>query len=68
MYKVNDTEFLSFLAAVKYAKTIDANVIEIETGLQRWTPTPKVSNKRMLKYLGQKNAHDAYQKMLNSNK
>ena len=60
MYKVNDTEFSSFLAAVKFANSIGADVIEIETGLQRWTPAPKVSSKKMLKYLGQKNAHTAY--------
>ena len=58
-------EFSSFLEAVRFANSIDANVYEVETGLQRWSPTPKVSSKRMLRYFGQKNAFEA-QKRLNT--
>ncbi len=65
MYKVNDKEFQSFLEAVIFANTIDAKVYEIATGLERWSPAPKVSSKRMLRYLGQKNAFEAQERLNN---
>jgi hypothetical protein len=39
-YSVNDKTFDSFFAAIDYAQTIRANVIEVATGLRRWAPAP----------------------------
>lgn len=40
MYDVNGTKFESFSAAVKAAQPLRADVIEVATGLRRWTPAP----------------------------
>jgi hypothetical protein len=45
LYQVNERGFASFLAAVDEAKTTGANVVEIATGIVRWTPAPKAKNK-----------------------
>jgi hypothetical protein len=66
MYKVNDQEFEYYSAAVRAAILIGADVFESETGIRRWTPAPKVTRKKILKYIGAKNAYDAYQKMIAS--
>ena len=38
MYEVNGSKFESFSAAVKAAQPLRADVIEVATGLRRWTP------------------------------
>ena len=38
MYTVNGHPYASFLAAIKHAQSIGADVIEAETGKRRWTP------------------------------
>lgn len=62
MYQVADQKFESFLAAVNVAKASGDDVIEVETGMRRWTPAPKVSAKKARRYLEQKAAYDAQQK------
>jgi len=37
-YTVNGKPFSSYMAAVRYADSIKADVIEVATGLRRWTP------------------------------
>lgn len=39
-YSVNDQPFDSFFAAIAYAQPLRANVIEVATGLSRWSPAP----------------------------
>lgn len=39
-YSVNDQPFDSFFAAIACAQPIRANVIEVATGLVRWSPAP----------------------------
>jgi hypothetical protein len=62
MYHVNEIKFDSFLAAVAFANTNKAVVIEVATGVQRWEPAPKVSNARMRRYREQKAAYEAQQR------
>jgi hypothetical protein len=38
MYSVNGQQFEGFTKAVAAAKAIRADVIEVATGLRRWTP------------------------------
>jgi hypothetical protein len=40
MYDVAGTKFSSFFKAVAFATPTRANVIEVATGLVRWTPAP----------------------------
>jgi len=37
-YDVNGFGFDSFTAAIACARPVGANVVEVATGLQRWTP------------------------------
>ena len=39
-YDVNGSGFDSFSAAIYVAQPLRANVIEVATGLVRWTPAP----------------------------
>lgn len=39
-YSVNGKGFNSFLQAVAHAKPINANVIQNDNGMQRWSPAP----------------------------
>lgn len=66
MYKIEKTgqEEKSFMAAIKIASAIDSEVIEIKTGIVRWTPAPKVSAKRMRRYEEHKRAREAYEKLM----
>jgi len=50
-YSVDQNEFNGFMEAVRYAQTIDANVIEVATGLQRWSPIPKRLNKKIVRHV-----------------
>lgn len=61
MYQANDKTFVSFFDAIKYAKSANTDVIEIETGLRRWTPAPAVSAKKMRRYQEQLAAYQAKQ-------
>lgn len=65
MYKVESTGELysSFLGAVKAANIMKCHVIEVETGITRWSPAPLVSAKKMRMYAEKVAAHDAYKRM-----
>lgn len=39
-YSVNGEGFDSFAAAIHAAKPVRANVVEVATGLVRWSPAP----------------------------
>lgn len=41
IYRVNEQEFEGFSEAIAFAKPIDAEVFEIDTGKRRWAPIPK---------------------------
>lgn len=41
MYKVNETTYTTFFAAVAAASQVNAEVFEVATGLRRWAPAPK---------------------------
>ena len=62
MYKVENQEFTSYLAAVRAAEKIGAEVFEVATGIRRWTPAPKVNAKRLRYYEEQKAAFAAQSK------
>jgi hypothetical protein len=64
MYKVETQEFTSYLAAVRAAEKIGAEVFEVSTGVRRWTPAPKVTAKRARRYVEQKAAFAAQQKLM----
>lgn len=55
--KVTGEMFGSFMQAVASAKKIDAEVFEVETGMRRWAPAPKVSSKRIRQYREQASAY-----------
>lgn len=63
MYEIKSTgeKFDSFIQATRVAATIGSEVFEVETGLRRWAPAPKVSAKRTRQYLEQKAAYAAQQ-------
>lgn len=67
-YSVNGTQFTSYLAAIAAARQNNSDVIEIATGLIRWTPPKSVSKKRMNQYAHQKAAYEAQERMKNKNK
>ena len=48
VYAVNEKLFgaAEYRAAVAYADSIGADVVEIATGVRRWTPAPKASKKK----------------------
>lgn len=48
MYSVNNKEFTSFLAAIKYAKEIQGKVMQGD--ICRWQPAGKVDAKKMKMY------------------
>lgn len=62
MYEVKATgeKFQSFMAAVASAKVAASDVIEIATGIRRWTPPAAVSAKKVRKYNEHMSAHAAY--------
>ena len=62
IYRVNSTEFTSFKAAVDFARSIDAEVFQIDNGLRRWAPASKPSPRRVRQYLEQKAAYEAQQR------
>lgn len=57
--KITGEKFNSFTKAIAAARAIDAEVIEVATGLRRWAPAPKVSWKRMRQYREQSAAYAA---------
>ena len=57
--KITGEKFNSFTKAIAAARAIDAEVIEVSTGLRRWAPAPKVSGKRMRQYREQAAAYAA---------
>ena len=57
--KITGEKFNSFTKAIAAARAIDAEVIEVATGLRRWAPAPKVSWKRMRQYREQAAAYAA---------
>lgn len=59
MYEVNGTKFDLFLPAARAAAAIGALVIEVSTGLVRWSPAPPVSAKRAARYREQQAAYAA---------
>jgi hypothetical protein len=62
MYQVNGQKFEMFMQAVRFAQQIGAEVFEVETGIRRWHPAPKVDAKRARRYTEQKAAYEAQQK------
>jgi len=71
MYEANGVKFASFRAAIKAADATGANVYVIlpdGSKANRWSPIPKAdpktAEKRTLRYLGQKNAYEAQQRMM----
>jgi hypothetical protein len=63
MYQVNEMRFTSFMKAGRYADSIKANVIEVATGLQRWTPATQVSKKKQRYYEERKAAYEAQERL-----
>jgi hypothetical protein len=66
MYTIKTTgqAVKSFVEAIKIAGAANSEVIEVATGLTRWSPLPPVSAKRMRQYREGKNARAAYEKSL----
>ena len=62
IYRANDRQFESFLAAVDYAAAHGAEVFEIATGLRRWTPSPPVDSKRQRLYRERLAAYEAQER------
>lgn len=62
MYEVKSTgqKFASFSKAIEHAKAANSEIYEIETGLRRWAPIPKVSKKKLAYYEHRKAAYEAY--------
>ena len=61
MYQVTKTgeRFDSFMKAIAAGKVADSEVLEIATGLVRWNPAPKVTEKKMRIYRERLNAYAA---------
>lgn len=58
MYSVNDQTFTNFMDAILAADTAKADVIEVSTGIRRWTPG-SVSEKAMRRYHERRAAYKA---------
>lgn len=58
MYSVNDKTFTNFMDAILAADIAKADVIEVSTGIRRWTPG-SVSKKAMLRYHERRAAYKA---------
>ena len=65
MYEVNGQSIQWFTDAVAIAKAVGADVIEVATGLRRWSPAPKVTDKQMRHYRSHKSAYDAQESLKN---
>ena len=63
MYEANGKHFKSFFAAIEEAKKADCNVVDTRTGATKWTPSPKVSAKKIRMYNEHKAAYEAQQKI-----
>lgn len=63
-YTVGTVEFVTFLAAVSYAREHAQEVIEISTGVRRWAPPPPPDKRRLRAYKERQAAYDAYQRMV----
>lgn len=61
-YRVGAAEFTSYAAAVSAARAIGGEVIEIATGLRRWSPPPPVPAKRMRAYRERVAAYNAQER------
>lgn len=46
-YSVNGKGFDSFLQAVAYAKPLNADVIQNDNGMRRWTPAPAAKARKV---------------------
>jgi len=66
MYSVNGKEIKSFVVAIKEAQALNVCVIEIETGLNRWSPAPKTTAKKVRQYHERMGAFDAQKRQLSS--
>jgi hypothetical protein len=62
-YRVGTTEFSCYMAAVAAARAIGGEVIEIATGIARWSPPPAVDAKRQRAYRERQNAYAAQERM-----
>lgn len=58
-YTVNNEPFNSFKEAVARADKLKADVIEVATGVRRWTPAPSVSSKKLKMYRERQAAFEA---------
>lgn len=63
MYAVNGKEYTSFFAAIAEAKETRSDVLELATGLIRWTPPKSVSKKELRMHEERKSAYAAQQKL-----
>jgi hypothetical protein len=65
MYRIEKTgdEYQSFGEAISVAAHIRSDVIEIETGIRRWTPAGMVSEKRLRQHGERLAAYQAQQRM-----
>ena len=63
MYTVNGKEYTSFFAAIAEGKESDSDVIEIATGMVRWTPPKSVTKKQLRMHEERKSAYAAQQRL-----
>ena len=67
MYEANGIKFESFGAAIKSADATKTNVYLVlpdGSKVSRWSPAPPASAKRQRRYLDQKAAYEAQERML----
>lgn len=62
MYTVNGEVFNSYMAAVKKATEVNADVIQADNGIRRWTPPAPVSKAKLRRYKDGMAAYDAQEK------
>lgn len=58
-YTVGGKPFASFTAAVAAASRTESTVVEVATGLTRWSPAPPVSARRVAYYQERVAAYEA---------
>ena len=63
MYTVNETTYTSYFAATAAAEEENANVIQTDNGLVRYTPSVKVTAKQERVYKERLSAYSAYKSL-----
>jgi len=59
MYSVNENTFTSYFKAIAEGTKTNSDVLEIATGIVRWQPARKVSNKEIRDYNDGMSAYEA---------